>query len=293
MLARKGVGFSPMPKGPAKRGAANTATSGANDRQEWLVAKVRSGIRFALFLVLCLQLGCGAMQKPSWRKPVGKGTWIPALVCGAIGAGVGIAIQNERRGCTTIDFNGQRSRDCDDRDLWKGGVIGAPIGAAVCALLGHVFLDPSPEVTLPEPPPPPPTPTPEPEAKPAVKKRLVLRGVNFDFDSAEIRPDSRSTLDEAVLLLGNNRDILVVTEGYTDSVGSAEYNQDLSVRRAEAVYRYLVNHGISPERLTVEGFGETRPIASNETEDGRAQNRRVELHVSGTDRDAATPATGD
>lgn len=280
-----------MSKCPATRGAAGTATSVANARRERRVARLGSAIRIILFLVLSLQLGCGAIQKPSWRKPIGKGTWIPALVCGAIGVGVGIAIQNERRGCTTLDINGQRSRDCDDRDLWKGAVIGAPAGAAVCALLGHVFLDPAPEVTLPEPPPPPPTPEPTPE--PVVKKRLVLRGVHFDFDSAEIRPDSRPTLDEAVRLLGDHRDVLVITEGHTDSIGSAEYNRDLSVRRAEAVYRYLVNHGISPERLTVEGFGETRPVASNETEAGRAQNRRVELHVRGSAREPASPAAGD
>jgi outer membrane protein OmpA-like peptidoglycan-associated protein len=248
-------------------------------------------LRTSLFILLCFQLGCGAIQKPSWRKPVGKGTWIPALVCGAIGAGVGIAIQNERRGCTTINIGGQTSRDCDDRDLWKGGVIGAPIGAAVCALLGHVFLDPAPEFTLPEPPPPPPTPEPEPE--PVVKKRLVLRGVTFDFNSAEIREDSRPTLDEAVLLLGDNRNVLVITEGYTDSVGSDEYNQALSVRRAEAVYRYLVNRGIAPERLTVKGYGESDPVASNDTEAGRAQNRRVELRVSSAEGGAGNPATAE
>ena len=67
-------------------------------------------------------------------------------------------------------------------------------------------------------------------------------------------------------------------KGFTDSIGSAEYNQALSLRRAEAVYRYLVNQGVDPERLTVEGFGKTNPVASNDTEAGRAQNRRVELH---------------
>jgi outer membrane protein OmpA-like peptidoglycan-associated protein len=282
-----------MPECLAERGTGGAATSVANAGRRRLVAKLSSGVKICFLLVLCLQLGCSAIQKPSWRKPVGKGTWIPALVCGAIGAGVGIAIQNERRGCTTIDVGGQRRRDCDDRDLWKGGVVGAPIGAAVCALLGHLFLDPSPDVTLPEPPPPPPVPTPEPQAEPLIKKRLVLRGVNFDFDSAELRPDSLPTLDQAVLLLGDNRDILVVTEGHTDSLGSAEYNQDLSVRRAEAVYRYLVNRGIAPERLSVRGFGETQPVASNETEAGRAQNRRVELRVTGGNEEAAPPAADD
>jgi OOP family OmpA-OmpF porin len=69
----------------------------------------------------------------------------------------------------------------------------------------------------------------------------------------------------------------VRVEGHTDWIGSEEYNQALSVRRAEAVYRYLVNRGVEPERFTVEGFGKSRPIASNDTEAGRAQNRRVEL----------------
>jgi OOP family OmpA-OmpF porin len=238
---------------------------------------MRSFAKTSLLVLLCLQVGCSAIQKPTWRKPIGKGTWIPALVCGAIGAGVGIAIQNERRGCTTINIDGDKHRDCDDRDLWKGAVVGAPIGAAVCALLGHLFLDPAPEVTLPDPPPPPPTPEPEPE--PVVQKRLILRGVTFDFNSAEIRPDSQPILDEAVLLLGDNREVDIVAEGHTDALGTAEYNQALSVRRAESVYRYLVNRGIAPERLTVVGFGETQPVASNDTEAGRAQNRRVELRV--------------
>jgi OOP family OmpA-OmpF porin len=117
--------------------------------------------------------------------------------------------------------------------------------------------------------------------------------VNFDFDSAEIRPDSRPTLDEAVLILGDNRDILVVTEGHTDALGSTEYNQALSVRRAEAVYRYLVNRGIAPERLTVRGFGEDQPVASNETESGRAQNRRVELRVINANGEAGSSAPQD
>jgi outer membrane protein OmpA-like peptidoglycan-associated protein len=115
--------------------------------------------------------------------------------------------------------------------------------------------------------------------------------VTFDFNSDEIRADARPTLDEAVLLLGDNRNVLVITEGYTDSIGSAEYNQALSVRRAEAVYRYLVNRGIAPERLTVEGYGESNPVASNDTEAGRAQNRRVELRVSGTEGGTGNPAT--
>ena len=233
-----------------------------------------------LLLVLALQAGCGFVQRPGWRKPWGMGTWIPALVCGAAGAGIGVAIQNERPGCSTITLDGQRFRDCDDEDLWKGAVIGAPVGAVVCALLGHVFLDPPIEIEEPPPPLAMPEPTPEPAPEPVVRRRIVLRGVNFDFNRADIRPDSRPILDQAVDVLRENEDVHVVVEGHTDAIGTDEYNRALSVRRAEAVFRYLVNRGIPPERLRVEGFGESRPVASNDDEAGRAQNRRVELRVA-------------
>ncbi len=233
----------------------------------------------ALVLAMLAQAGCGAVQKPSWSKPWGRGAWIPALVCGAIGTGVGIAIQDQRQGCSTVTVNGVRNRACDDDDLWKGAVIGFPAGFVLCGLLGHVFLDPTPEPTFPPPPPPIETPTPAPEPAPVVKQRIVLRGVNFDFDKSDIREDSRPILDEAVSLLADHRDVLVIVGGHTDARGTEAYNQALSVRRAEAVFRYLVNRGIAPERLRTEGFGESKPVADNDTDSGRARNRRVELRV--------------
>jgi outer membrane protein OmpA-like peptidoglycan-associated protein len=235
-----------------------------------------------LAVSLSVVAGCGSMQlqKPSWNKPWGRGALIPAMICGAAGAGVGVAIQNERAGTSTVIIDGQKHTTEDNKELWKGAVVGFPAGAILCGVLGHVFLDPTPEATL-APPPPMETPTPSPTPAPVItKKRIVLRGVNFDFDSAEIRPDSRPILEQAVTLLNENRDVLVIVEGHTDAIGSEAYNQALSIRRAEAVYRYLVNHGVAPERLHVEGYGETRPVASNDTETGRAQNRRVELRVA-------------
>lgn len=230
----------------------------------------------AVVLFLLGNTGCSTikLQSPSWNKPVGKGTIIPALICGAIGAGIGIAIQNERPGESRIEVDGMVFKDEDPKDLWKGAVIGAPIGMAVCGLLGHIFLDPTPEITLP-PVPPIPTPTPVP-----VKQRIVLRGVNFDFDSSELRPDAQPVLDHSAEILAGQSDIDVVVSGHTDAVGSEAYNEALSVRRAEAVYRYLINRGIAPERMRVEGFGERSPVADNATAAGRAQNRRVELQVS-------------
>jgi OOP family OmpA-OmpF porin len=107
----------------------------------------------------------------------------------------------------------------------------------------------------------------------------VLRGVHFDFNKSDIRPDSRPILNEAGEILKENPDVRISVEGHTDAIGSDQYNQQLSLRRAEAVFRYLVNHGIPPERMEVIGYGKRHPVASNDTDSGRAQNRRVELRV--------------
>lgn len=233
-----------------------------------------------LAALLSVQLGCSAIQEPSWNKPVGKGTWIPAAICTLVGAGTGVGIQEARRGCNRIE--GTDFEDCDDGNYWQGALVGAAIGAVVCGVAGHVFLDPTPVPEIPPPPPTPeplPEPTPEPEM-PEVTRRIVLRGINFDFDSSEIRADSAPVLDEAVNQLASNTNVQVTVVGHTDAIGSAEYNQRLSVARGEAVFRYLVNRGIAPERLTVVGMGKSEPVATNETADGRARNRRVELKVA-------------
>lgn len=109
--------------------------------------------------------------------------------------------------------------------------------------------------------------------------RIVLRGVNFDFDKADIRPDARVILDEAASTLRENSGVRIQVGGHTDSIGTEEYNQGLSERRARAVADDLAAHGIDRARLTVVGFGESSPVATNDTRDGRAQNRRVELNV--------------
>ena len=213
------------------------------------------------------------------RKPWGKGTYIPAAICAVVGAGGGVGIQEWRRGTSDVVVNGQVvAREKDDPDYWKGALIGSVVGAGVCALAGHYLLDP--EAATPAPPPPPPPPTPTPEAlPPPSSKRIVLRGVHFDFDKSDILPDSRPILDEAAEALKENPDVRISVEGHTDAIGDDAYNEQLSLRRAEAVFHYLVNHGIAPERMDVTGYGERFPVADNETGTGRAQNRRVELHV--------------
>jgi outer membrane protein OmpA-like peptidoglycan-associated protein len=136
----------------------------------------------------------------------------------------------------------------------------------------HRFLPaPPPPVAAAPPPPPPP---------PPVKKKIVLRGVNFDFDKSDIRPDAVPILEEAAKTLKDESQLTVSVDGYTDSIGTEEYNQGLSERRADAVKAYLEKLGVAGSRLTAKGFGESNPVASNDTAEGRAQNRRVELIVN-------------
>jgi OOP family OmpA-OmpF porin len=99
----------------------------------------------------------------------------------------------------------------------------------------------------------------------------------FDFDKYNIKEEFHPRLNKVVEVLEKNPTLKIEIEGHTDSIGSAKYNQALSERRAQAVKDYLVNKGITADRLMPVGYGLTRPIASNDTEDGRAKNRRVQL----------------
>jgi OOP family OmpA-OmpF porin len=110
-----------------------------------------------------------------------------------------------------------------------------------------------------------------------VAEVIDLRGVNFDFDKCNLRPDAVEILDNAVGVLKSN-DLRVSVEGHTDSVGSDAYNETLSECRAKVVYDYLLNNGVEAGKVTgSEGFGESMPIDTNETAEGRARNRRTEL----------------
>src|ERR687895_1204941 len=142
---------------------------------------------------------------------------------------------------------------------------------------------PAPE-PKPAPPPPAPKPEPKPEAKPkpVAEKVTFAADVLFDFDKAVIKPEGKSKLDDlASKVRGINLEV-VIAIGHADSIGSDEYNQSLSVRRAEWVKAYLVSKGIEPNRVYTEGKGEKQPVADNKTRDGRAKNRRVEIEVIGT-----------
>jgi OOP family OmpA-OmpF porin len=191
-------------------------------------------------------------------------------VCAAVGAvlgGAGGAV------------GGSESDAADDTDAALGyGAAGAVLGGTAAYFICRAFVKEPP----PPPPPPPPAPAPEPEPAPPPpppqEERIVLRGVQFDLDKADIRPDAAVILDEAASQLAG-KTARVAVQGHTDSTGSDAYNQTLSERRANSVRDYLVSKGIEASRLTASGFGESQPVADNATAEGRALNRRVELKV--------------
>lgn len=102
-------------------------------------------------------------------------------------------------------------------------------------------------------------------------------GITFDFDKSNLKPQFYPVLDDVARTLQEYNQTVVEVAGHTDSVGSDAYNQKLSEQRANAVAGYLTGRGLNRERFIVVGAGETRPVASNDTEAGRAQNRRVEI----------------
>ncbi len=108
---------------------------------------------------------------------------------------------------------------------------------------------------------------------------VSLPDILFDFDKATLRPEVESTLEQVAAVLIQYPTLQIQVEGHTDTVGPEAYNLDLSERRATAVSEFLIGQGIARNQISHEGFGETRPVADNETEDGRQRNRRVDLVI--------------
>lgn len=106
----------------------------------------------------------------------------------------------------------------------------------------------------------------------------VAEKAQFDFDRAELKAEDKQRLDEVAAQIGNiPEDATIRITGYTDNIGGEEYNLDLSMRRAQAAQEYLVNKGIDQKRIVIAGMGASNPVASNDTAEGRAMNRRVEV----------------
>jgi len=105
---------------------------------------------------------------------------------------------------------------------------------------------------------------------------VVELKTEFDFNKATVRPASHQRIKDAADYMKRHPDVDAIIEGHTDSIGSDKYNMDLSQRRAESVKKYMIDKfGISPSRLTAKGYGESKPIADNNTDEGRQRNRRV------------------
>lgn len=213
-------------------------------------------------LVLCLGLamaGCGGQK----IKP---GDVLCPIVGAAAGAGVVAA-----------------GADTDETGALAGGAV---VGAAIAYLVCHEADKPAPAAPAPAPAPAPvakkltPPPPPPPAAPEVGSKIISLEGTNFDFNKATLTAAGTAKLDEAAKVLGENPTVKLNVEGHTDGVGSAAYNQGLSERRAKAVVAYLVGKGVDGARLNPVGYGKSKPVATNDTAEGRAKNRRVDLVVS-------------
>jgi OmpA-OmpF porin, OOP family len=146
----------------------------------------------------------------------------------------------------------------------------------------------------PPPPPPPPSPPLPPPPAPChapagfkvdencqiIEQSLVVRAVDFEYNSTRLTVPAQQTLNEVAAALAAQPALNVEIQGHTDSIGSAAYNLNLSQRRADSVRAYLIDKGVSVSALTAKGYGKTQPIAGNDTAEGRAQNRRVAFAVT-------------
>ena len=220
-----------------------------------MIKKVRSLINSHRVIVLAV-LGlvvsaCGATRPAD--------PWKCALVGGAIGGAAGGAVG------ATYEHN--ENADVEET------AAGAGIGIAAGALTGYTIC-----ALMPEAAPPPAAAPPPPKHAPVVQKSIVLPGVTFAFNSAELLPGATAILDREVIPeLKADPDLQVLVEGHTDAVGNDTYNEKLSGQRAGSVWKYLVSKGISSSRIQAKGLGESDPVASNDSAEGRAKNRRVEI----------------
>jgi OmpA-OmpF porin, OOP family len=171
-------------------------------------------------------------------------------------------------------------------------------GSGACVVSNGQYLPeckpaaPAPAAPAPAAPAKPATPAapsapaaPAPAAKPApasVRQSIVIQAdALFDFDKSVVRPDGKKSIDEALAKLNGVDLEMVIATGHTDSIGTDAYNQKLSERRAAAVKDYLVSKGIPASKVTTIGKGESQPVATNKTKEGRQKNRRVDIEFKG------------
>jgi outer membrane protein OmpA-like peptidoglycan-associated protein len=175
----------------------------------------------------------------------------------AKGAGIGAAA-----GAAIAAVTGERKAD----RILAGAAIGAGIGAGVGAYMDHQEekFGHIPGTTV----------------ERVSDDTLLVHfqsDVLFDVDSAIVKPQAQGALDDAAQVFQEYKKTAIIVQGHTDSTGTEEHNQALSERRAQSVVAYLTGKGIDPARMAPQGYGEGQPVASNDTDDGREKNRRVDL----------------
>lgn len=214
------------------------------------ITRIGSGrIMTGLTLVAVAQLALGGCYRNAQRGAA-IGTGAGAVVGGAVGAATGSTV--------------------------KGILIGAAVGGAAGAIIGDQMDRHAKEIE---------------QDIPGAKVRRVGEGIAvtfengilFDFNATQLRPQGRDDLDALAASFHKYPDTDLMIVGHTDSVGSDAYNQELSERRAAAAKQYLVAQGVDGSRIRTAGRGETEPIATNDTETGRQENRRVEIAIYASD----------
>lgn len=210
-------------------------------------------------------------------------SWLSMVAVVALGGCAGTSSQKPQESpIYWVDSSGAYVRDssghCVRTIHWTaqraiaGCEGGAPAKAAAPA--------PAPAKVEPAPAPAPVV-APAPKPQPTVEKVSLKAGALFDVNKADLKSGGKSELDALVAKIkGSNTQVEQITvTGHTDSAGSKQLNQGLSERRAEAVKTYLVSQGLDGSRIDTRGAGDTQPVASNKTAEGRAQNRRVEIDI--------------
>ncbi|NLE34843.1 MAG: OmpA family protein [Bacteroidales bacterium] len=216
--------------------------------------KINIGLTLVLVVAL-LTAGCASMNKTT------KGAAVGTAAGGAMGAVIGKATGNPA----------------------LGAIIGATVGGATGAIIGREMDKQAEEIA-----------NSVPDAKvERVGEGIVVEfssAVLFGFDQSDLSAEAMANLDKLVTVLNTYPDTNIEVQGHTDSKGSETYNQTLSEKRAGAVSTYLAGKEITAERIITKGFGETMPEYDNETEEGRAQNRRVEFLITANEKMIAEAA---
>jgi len=167
------------------------------------------------------------------------------------------------------------------RDASGACIVGSGVNHPDCNPVKPVPAKPA-EPAKPAAPAAPAAPTPPKPAPTSVKQSVVIQAdALFDFDKSVLRPDGKKSIDDAVAKMKGVDVEMVIATGHTDSVGSDAYNQKLSERRAAAVKDYLASKGIPAAKITTIGKGESQPVATNKTAEGRQKNRRVDIEFKG------------